>query len=201
MNLLSLGVCGTLHGLSRSTGELVSLPKLPSFSIAGATLDGFILGAIALTAITSYVLFRTRSGLIAQATGGYPPATEAAGFSVQWVRTSALLIAGAFAGFAGAYLVLGISQSFAVQTVDGRGFVAIAMVTFGRWRPWLVLAGTFLVGVFYFLSYRYQIINLGIPPSLINALPYAATLGIMIVAGRATTAPSALGQPYSRNKS
>ena len=150
---------------------------------------------LGLVALAGWGLFRTRLGLALRASGESPTAVTSAGFSVGRLRTLALVVAGGFAGLGGAYLSLGITPTFSDGMTSGRGFVAIALVAFGRWRPSLVVLGALLVGSLDALQYRMQ--GGGAPPQVLRMLPYLATFGVLLLAPKGRGgAPAALGRAY-----
>ena len=196
VNLFARGLTGTLL-LDRfgTSGTLISVPRLP----AAFRIDP-ILAALPFLALAAWFLLkRTGYGLALRATGEYPKAAEAAGFSVSALRMSAVLVSGLMGGLAGAYLTLGVSGSFAANATGGRGFVAIAMVTFGRWRPGWVLVAAGLIGLAESLQYRIQALGIGVPFQLMLALPYIVALAVLVIVGKGTLAPAALAQPYRRD--
>lgn len=151
------------------------------------------------------LLYRTRFGLTVRAVGESPAAAEAAAVRVDLVRWLALLVCGAMAGLGGAVLVVGDINLFGLNVTAGRGWVAIALVIFGRWNPILVLAGAIAFGLADALQLRIQAlgggINARVPYELFQALPYLATLSIMATAtiwSRRDVQPAALGIPYVR---
>ncbi len=192
INLLSLGVCGTLFEQQSKTGKLMNLPAVPAlvgkFDVIQLLL---IVGAISI----GWMLYRTSFGLKLRAVGEYPPAAEAAGFSPVRLQYQALLFGGVLGGIGGAYLALGVAQSFATEMVAGRGFIAIALVTFARWRPGGILLSALLLGAFEALQFELQLSGNQIPRSLLLALPYVATLIILVFVGKGTRAPQSLGTP------
>ncbi|MBS1728437.1 MAG: ABC transporter permease [Armatimonadetes bacterium] len=190
INLLALGVCGTLFEKQGATGKLLNLPAIPPLF---GKFDVILLLLIVASAGLGYVLYRTPFGLKLRAVGEYPPAAEAAGFSPAKIRYQALVIGGLFGGLGGAYLVLGVAQSFATEMVAGRGFIAIALVTFARWRPFGILLSAMLLGFFEALQFSLQLDGSNIPRSLLLALPYVATLVILVFVGKGTRAPQSLG--------
>jgi general nucleoside transport system permease protein len=192
INLLSLGICGTLFERRSATGTLLNLPAIPKLFLG---TDFVLVFLILAAAVFSILLYRTDWGLKLRAAGEYPPALEAAGFSPALYRLLALMIAGGFGGIGGAYIALGIAQSFATDMIAGRGFVAIALVTFARWKPhWMVVVAV-LIGTFETLQYELQLSKVAIPKSLLMMLPYLATLIILIVVGKGAKSPQSLGKP------
>lgn len=194
LNLLAFGVCGMLFEKSNgATGQLLSLPPLPR--VLGG-LDWALILLIGLAIGIGYALFRTEWGLRVRAAGEYPASLEAAGYSVSRTRFEASLLGGLMAGLGGAYYAIGVAGSFAPDMISGRGFMAIAMVTFARWKPFWALASACLLGYFETLQIQLQMSQQGIPKSLLIALPYAATLLVLVFSGKGANAPEALGEPY-----
>ena len=197
INLLSLGVCGTLFEKQGATGKLISLPAIPKLiGSVDIILILLVLGTVAI----GYLLYRTPFGLKLRAAGEYPDAVVAAGFRPARLRYQALLIGGAMGGIGGAYLSLGIAQSFATEMVAGRGFIAIALVTFARWRPIGIFLSACMLGLFEVLQFEIQMSGSEIPRSLLLALPYVATLLILVFVGKGTRPPQSLGAPLAESK-
>lgn len=161
--------------------------------------------ALALALGVSVLLARTRFGLSVRAVGESPEAADAMAVSVARTRWLALLIGGGMAGMGGAVLVLGQLNLFEINVSGGRGWIAIALVIFGRWNPLLVLGGAFLFGFTDALQIRVQAVSGGItstvPTEIFGALPYVVTLIVMVMAtvwaGR-DAQPAALGIPFRK---
>jgi general nucleoside transport system permease protein len=196
INLLSLGVCGTLFEKQGATGKLMNLPSIPKFF---GSFDVVLVFLILCAIAVGIVLYRTNYGLKLRAAGEYPEAVVAAGFRPAKLRYQALIAGGLFGGIGGAYLALGISQSFATEMVAGRGFIAIALVTFARWRPIGILLSAMMLGLFEVLQFELQMSGSQIPRSLLLASPYIATLVILVFVGKGTRAPQSLGVPLKEN--
>lgn len=195
INLLALGLTGTLfRARFGQSGALLSVAKLPEWN----GLDPVAVSMLASVPLVWWVLQRTGFGLALRAAGESTKAVEAAGFSVAVLRTACLSISGLFGGLAGGYLALGIAGSFAENMTAGRGFVAIALVTFGRWKPGWVLAAALLIGFAESLQFSLQADNVGLPHQLFVALPYVVALLVLVVAGKGTQAPDSLGVAYRR---
>lgn len=191
-NLLSLGLCGTAFERQSATGKLLNLPSVPPLF---GKFDVITLLLIATATSVGYWLYRTDSGLKLRASGEYPATLTAAGFSPRTVRNRAWWFAGLLGGLGGAYLSLGVTQSFATEMVGGRGFIAITLVTFARWRPLGVVFGAILLAAFEAIQFQLQLQGAQVSKSLLLSLPYVATLIILIIVGKGTQAPKALGQP------
>lgn len=193
VNLLALGLTGTLYRAQYSaSGRLLSVPRIPDLF----GLDPVLWWLLISVAVVSVLLMRTQWGLALRAVGEAPQAAEAAGYSVTKLRFTAFVIGGFFAGLAGTYLSLGINGSFSENCTAGRGFVAIAMVTFGRWKPAWVFAAALLIGGAETLQYSLQ--SDRIPFQLFIALPYVLALLVLVFLGKGAAAPKALGVPYHR---
>lgn len=197
INLFGLGVTSTLFDLGVDRGQKLSqvagLPKL--FGV----VDPVLLSLPFLGFGAYWLLFRTQIGLAMRASGEYPPAVESAGFSVVRLRLIGQSICGAFAGLAGAYLTLGISHSFIQNMTSGRGFIAIALVTFGRWKPGWVLGASMLIGFLEWLQYSVQGKSV-VPIQFFLALPYLVALVVLVIVGKGTQQPQSLGVPYRRSE-
>jgi general nucleoside transport system permease protein len=198
VNFLALGATGiAFRSLYGRSGGRTPLPEMPSF----LGLDPFVALTLLLIPAIWLLLFRSRWGLAARAAGEYPKAVAASGFSVVNVRVFALAIGGLLAGLAGAHLALGVAGSFAEGMTAGRGFLAIALVTFGRWQPaWTALAAL-LLGMAQSLQYSLQgraVLGIQVPSQLWLALPYVLALLVLVVVGSGSAAPNALGKPYEK---
>jgi simple sugar transport system permease protein len=161
--------------------------------------------SLALVIAVALLLTRTRFGLKVRAVGESPAAADASAVSVARTRWLALLIGGGMAGMGGAVLVLGQLNLFETNVSGGRGWIAVALVIFGRWNPLFVLGGAFLFGFTDALQIRVQAVSGGIastvPTEIFSALPYAVTLIVMVGAtvwaGR-DAQPAALGAPFRK---
>jgi simple sugar transport system permease protein len=186
----------------------VEIPWLRSIPGVGPVLfEQSILVYLSVVVIVavSWLLFRTRFGLSVRAAGEKPSAVDAAGVNVDRVRWIALLVAGAMAGLGGAVLIVGQLGFFRDSITAGRGWVAIALVIFGRWTPLRVFGGALLFGMTDALQLRIQAagggINSGVPFEFFQALPYLVTLGVVIVAtarSRDDAMPTALGTTFEK---
>lgn len=196
INLFALGLTSTLFRKRfGASGQLVDAPQIPGL-VGGVDLVMILL--VASVFGVTWLLYRSRWGLVTRASGEYPSAAEAAGYSVARLRWMAAIIGAVFAGVAGSYLSLGIAGSFAENMTVGRGFVAIAMVTFGRWRPIWVMAASLLIGYANSLQFNLQAKGIALPTELFVALPYLVALVVLVVVGKGTAVPAALGVPYRR---
>jgi len=206
LNLLAIGVTGAVYreafgiegaGLTLPTVAPVELPLLAQIPVLGPALFNLppaAYGALLLCPLTAWFLFHTARGLNLQACGEAPEAARAAGVSVVATRAACTLWGGALAGLAGAYLVLAHVGTFSEKMSAGRGFIAIAIVVLGRWRPGGALLGALLFGAFNALQFLFQALGAAIPYQLLLMVPYVMTLIAMLGALRHSRAPAALGR-------
>ena len=199
INILMFGIPGFLSGaFFLSSG---STPQLPREHLIPWTP---IIIAFALVPISWYVMYRTPFGLRLRAVGEKPEAADAAGVSVKRMRYSGVLIAGVLAGIGGAYLSIGQSSLFTRNMTSGRGFIALAALIFGKWRPFQTMLACLLFGFTEAVSYRMQAVKLpsgeDIPVQFIQMVPYIVT--IIVLAGfiGSSRPPRALGIPYQKEK-
>lgn len=160
--------------------------------------------AFALVGGVWFFLERTKPGLRLRAVGENPAMVDAAGVSVPMLRYGALMINGVLCGLAGSYLVLAQNASFSPNMTAGRGFIALAAMIFGKWKPLPTMFACLLFGFLDALAIRMQGVVLPgigeVPVQLIQALPYLLTVILLAgFIGRAL-APKALGRPYVKER-
>ena len=144
----------------------------------------------------AWFLFRTRWGLSLRAVGESPAAAHAAGVPVVRTRMLAVVFAGLMAGLAGAHLSVVHTGTFAENMSAGKGFIAIAVVVLGRWRPAAVLAAALFFGGAEALQFALQAVNADLPYPLFLALPYVLSLAALAGWFGRSQAPAALGSPW-----
>lgn len=145
-----------------------------------------------------YILYRTSWGLKIRAVGEHPLAAHSVGINVYRIRYLTLLATGALSGLAGAFLSVGVMNSFQENMTAGRGFIAYTSIVFGRWEPVGVLLGTTIFGATEALQFRIQTMGLGIPSQFLTAFPYVVTLLIIVLAGVKASWPASSGLPFKR---
>jgi simple sugar transport system permease protein len=201
-NQVATGLALTLLGLGLSglIGEsFVGQPGVQLWEIAG--IDILIPGAILLTAAVSYVLFRTKAGLVIRAVGNSHVSAHSLGYNVIAVRYLCVMFGGACAGLAGGYLSLAYTPQWVENMTAGRGWIALALVVFASWLPWRAVIGAYLFGAISILAYTVQTFGLGIPSQFLSSLPYLVTvIALVVISGnramtRANT-PACLGQAF-----
>ena len=210
LNLLAAGITGVLYrGIFGVTGQAlqvttfppVSIPLLSTLPTLGPALfqhTVLVYLAVSLVPLFTFFLFHLRGGLQLQAVGEHPQAAETLGISVRKVRILALAVEGILGGIAGSYLSLAYSNTFIEGMSAGRGFIALAIVIFGRWNPNGALWGSLFFGAATALQFHLQALGLRIPYQFVLMLPYVLTLFALVFLGTRTSAPAALGEPYTR---
>ncbi len=209
LNIFALGASTFLSQLFLTTrgGEVeiglssLPIPLLHRLPVVGRALfDHNILTYIGLlmVLVVSYILFRTRSGILIRAAGEDPHTVYSLGYRVNSIRWVALLFTGVMAGIGGAHLSLGELGFFTENMTAGRGFIAFSAVIFGRWKPLGCLLAVMLFGFADALQIRIQALGiLHIPPQFLAMLPYVVTVGTLAIFTRRMRPPAALGRPFS----
>ena len=200
INILMLGMPGLLSGaFFLSSG---STPQLPKEHLIPWTP---IVIAFAMVGVSWYVLYRTPFGLRLRSVGEKPEAADAAGVSVVKIRYWGVLLAGALAGIGGAYLSIGQSSLFTRNMTAGRGFIALAALIFGKWRPVQTMLACLLFGFTEAVSIQMQgAVKLpsgeDIPVQFIQMVPYVLTIVVLAGFIGSSRPPKALGIPYQKEK-
>jgi ABC-type uncharacterized transport system permease subunit len=210
INFLALGVTGyffiQIYGENGTPGNLPRIPNVPLADWLGFSKNSFFGNAIGnlnlmiwlsflLLVVAWVVLFRTPVGLRLRSVGEHPRAADTVGISVYKTRYVAVVISGILASLGGAYLAIGFLGSFNEGMTNGRGFIALAAVIFGNWRPFGAYAAAILFGASTALSFRLATYS-DSAAVLFQALPYVLTLiAVAGVIGRSIP-PAAVGRPY-----
>jgi len=200
INILMIGVPGFLSGaFFLSSG---STPQIPKEHLIPWTP---IVIAFALVPIAWYVLYKTPFGLRLRSVGENPEAADAAGVPVARMRYAGVLLSGILAGIGGAYLSIGQSSLFTRNMTSGRGFIALAALIFGKWRPVQTMLACLLFGLTEAVTIQMQgVVKLpsgeDIPVQFIHMVPYLLT--IIVLAGfiGSSRPPKAIGIPYQKER-
>jgi simple sugar transport system permease protein len=207
LTLLSMGATGTLYrtmfgstgaALNVPTSAPVAIPGLSALPVLGQALFAqppVTYLAYLLAPAIAWWLGHTHAGLALRAIGERPEAAEAAGVRVDRMRAAVVLIGGALGGLAGGTLVLAQAGTFAEGMSAGRGFIAIAIVVLGRWRPVGVALAALAFGAASALQFAFQAMDWKAPYQLFLVAPYLFTLAALAGAVGRTRAPAALGKP------
>jgi len=215
-NQVATGLALTLFGvgLSAFAGRAfvgLPIPRVPLLHIALLT-DLPVIGAllfhfdvleylgVALCAALSWLLNSTRAGLRLRAVGEAPATAHELGEPVTRIRYLAVLFGGAMSGIAGAYMSTALTPMWVEGMTSGRGWIALALVVFGTWKPWRVLGGAYLFGAVTVLQLYAQGLGIRVPSEFLSMLPYAATIIVLVVICR-DPRTILLNQPASLGRS
>ncbi|MFS8084357.1 MAG: ABC transporter permease, partial [Acidobacteriota bacterium] len=190
INILFIGVPAVLSGaLFLSSGSTPQIPKENTLPTLDHLLPGFLpqwriltdvsvisLLALIIVLITWYVLYRTPFGLRLRAVGENPEAADAAGVGVNRIRYVGVILSGALAGIGGAYLSIGNSSLFTRNMTAGRGFIALAALIFGKWRPVQTMLACLLFGFADAITIQLQ----GVPVSVTGAIQIGIGLALLL---------------------
>ncbi len=196
INLLANGVPAVL--LTALYGSSTDSPKveypLPLWGVGDLKFSPPVYFSVLAVILAWYVMYRTPYGLRLRATGEHPHAAASMGVNVRRMRYSAVVMSGVLAGTAGVFLSIGNLDSYVRNISAGMGFISLAALIFGQWKPLGVLGATLLFGFLQALSIAWGGRNL-IPDPLLTAMPYLITMVALVFTGR-SAAPKAVGQPY-----
>jgi general nucleoside transport system permease protein len=208
LTILGLGLSGQLGeifvgkpGIKLHPIPIPLLSDIPFFGRVLFSQDLIFYLSIALVIGINWFLFKSRTGLKMRAIGDNHGSAHALGINVIRTRYLAVMFGGACAGLAGAQLSLVYTPQWVENMSAGRGWIALALVVFASWRPWRVLAGGYLFGAVTIGQLHAQALGIGVPSQLLSALPYAATIVVLIIIShnRRTTlinTPASLGKPF-----
>ncbi len=209
-NMIGIGITGFLYrtmytesagALNLKTFPTIEIPFLSSIPFFGEVLfkhNIMVYATLLVIPLATFVLYKTAFGLSIRAVGEHPKAADTVGVNVFSMRYVSVMIGTALAAIGGAFLVLAYADQFVEGIVSGRGYIALAVVVFGRWKPWGAFWSSLLFGVFYALQLRIQTLpDVTIPYQFLQALPYLATLVVLISFNKSRVkTPKTLGVPY-----
>ena len=207
VNLIALGATGlgarALHAGSSAAPTLrtLSVPGLVEIPVLGPVLfeqTPFAYAAVGLAVAIGIFLARTRAGLRLRAVGDCARAADTEGVAVDRVRFGAVVAGSVLAGVAGAALTLALSDTFTEGMTSGRGFIALAVVIFGRWSTGGVVGAALFFGAATALQFRLQARGSGIPSPVFLMFPSLVPLAVLALAGGRSRAPADLGRAYPR---
>jgi simple sugar transport system permease protein len=189
---------GVLFPVSRF--ESVSIPILVDIPLIGEALfDNLVITYIAfiILIILNFILFKSTFGLNIRAVGDNPSAADSMGINVYKTRYLCGLVSGLASGLAGAYLVLGLAGVFSHGIIAGRGFVVLALVTFGRGKPFYILGGVFVFAVIDYIQLTMRVMGIGLAEAWLM-LPYIFTILAMALAPERGAVSKTIMIPYKK---
>ena len=186
-----------------STIQYVEQKKLFYVNIGGFEFSWFMLIAVVLLIVSHVLLYKTRFGLRLCACGEHPQAADSVGINVYKMRYAGVVISGILGGLGGlVYITSGVSEWKFENGVAGFGFLALAVMIFGQWKPMNIAMAALLFGLMRALSNVYVafdfLANLNIPGTVYNMLPYIISLVVLIFTSKKSRAPKAEGIPYDK---
>ncbi len=193
-----MGTVETVSGFSK-----VHIPWLSDLPVVGKIFfsqNVLVYGAFALVPIGWFVLNKTTLGLQIRAVGENPEAADSLGVSVARVRYFTIILGGILSGVAGASLSISLVNVFQQNMTSGLGFIAVALVYFGGWRPWGILGGALLFSMVNSLQLWVQVLGIPIPSDIAVMMPYIITILVLVIAVSRVRAPSALTKPFGRGE-
>jgi simple sugar transport system permease protein len=191
-------------GIPAPSMPRLHIPGLSDIPFLGPIVfsqDPLVYVSLALLAAVAWCFRSSHFGLILRSVGDSHDAAHALGYPVVAIRYAAVLFGGALAGLAGAYMSLAYTPMWAQDMTAGRGWVAVALVTFSAWRPFWLLIGAWFFGALMFLSLYVQAMGVAIPSALLSALPYLGTIVVLVLISRDARRirlhrPAMLGLPF-----
>jgi len=206
INILAAGLTAHLYQVflvpPRWPGSAGTFPELPIPVLSDIPFIGkalfthqpIVYAMLILTLVIHYVLFYTPWGLRMRAVGEHPQAADTLGINVYFTRYANVIIGGLLAGLAGVWLSLEWVGTFNINMTNGRGFIALAALIFGRWTPFGSFGAALLFGLANAIQIRTQTLNPDIPAEFLQMLPYVLTIVVATI--RRPIPPAAVGQPY-----
>jgi general nucleoside transport system permease protein len=182
--------------------EIPLLSEIPLLGQALFAQTPFTYLAFALAGLVAWVLYRTPLGLAVRAAGESPAAVAAQGLSVTGIRMGAVIVGSGFMAMGGAFLTMSAFDSFFFEMVNGRGWICIALVVFGSWRPGKAVLGAILFAAFDALQIRVQQTSFGadIPYQIFLMMPYILSILALVIMSRRAQVPAALMVPFNKGE-
>ncbi|MFK7880368.1 ABC transporter permease [Roseobacter sp.] len=216
LGITLLATSSTYYAYRLALPEVISPPKIEAFQpypipglaelpVIGPALFNqtpLTYAAFVLVALLSFTLYRTPLGLAVRAAGENPSAVAAQGLSVTGIRMGAVIVGSGFMAVGGAFLTMSAFDSFFFEMVNGRGWICIALVVFGAWRPGKALVGAVLFAAFDALQIRVQQTSLGaaVPYQVFLMAPYVLSIVALVLVSRRAEVPAALMVPFNKGE-
>lgn len=182
----------------------IHIPLLSDIPLLGPALlrfDPLVYFSFVMFAAISWFLYRTKMGLVIRTIGESPQSAHAIGYPVIRIRYLTVMFGGAMAGLGGAYLSIAYTPLWVENMTAGKGWISLALVVFATWRPLRVVLGAWLFGGMTILQLQGQALGLAVPSELLSALPYLATIVVLVLISRnrqllMLNFPASLARPF-----
>lgn len=210
INVLGSGLSATLYriifGVATNnapidTFDVLAIPLVKDIPILGEAFfqqKPIVYIAFLMVPLVSYYLFRTQSGLNLRSVGENPKVADTLGINVARTQYSAAIVGSAIIAMGGAFLSTGLLNSFSEEMVSGRGYIALAAVIFGRYKPTGIMAAAMIFMGGNVLANILMVTGSNIPYNFLTMIPYVLTIIALAAFARSAVAPAALGKPYKR---
>ena len=179
--------------------ELLGIDKSKSQLLQSAEIDITVIIAFMFAILVWFVLYKTKTGLRVRACGEHPGAADTLGINVSRIRYICTILSGVMAGLGGAVTSLAISYRYTPTVITGQGFIALAAVIFGNWKP----IGATMACLLFGFAQALTVVLAGtswLPSQILAMLPYALTLFMLVIFVSRSRPPKALGQPYFKGQ-
>ncbi len=207
--LFGLGLSDTLYRAFFAVGTTptvpiigdMNIPVLTSIPVIGRIFfdqNPLVYISIALIPVVAFFLSKTNLGMKITAVGENPRAAETMGVDVYRIRYLAVLIGAAFAGVGGAYFTISLLSTFILNVTFGKGFIALAMIYFGKWKPYRLFLPLIIFSFVDSLQLGVQAVGVPIKYFFLNMIPYITIIALIPILGRRAEAPAALMEPYKK---
>jgi simple sugar transport system permease protein len=191
-----LGTVETVKGFPKM--DIPGLSDIPGIGQIFFSQNVLVYLAYLLVPLAWFVLNKTTLGLKIHSVGENPDAADSLGVSVARIRYFTIILGGTLSGIAGASLSIALLNVFQQNMTSGLGFIAVALVYFGAWRPWGVLGGALLFSMINSLQLWIQVLGIPIPSDIAVMMPYVLTILVLVASVSRVRAPAALTRPFER---
>ena len=210
INILGSGLSATLNrvifGVNTTIAKIdtfqnLAIPGLSKIPVIGTALFNqmpIVYIAFLMVPLISYYLFRTQSGLNLRAVGENPRVADTLGINVYRTQYMAAIVGSAIIAMGGAFLSTGLLNFFTEEMVSGRGFIALAAVIFGKYKPTGIMVAALIFMAGNVVSNILQVAGAAIPYTFLTMIPYILTIIALAVFASRAVAPASLGKPYKR---
>ena len=180
--------------------KIINLKSLQNTTLSNLNVDVTVILAAVVVILTWFLLYKTKWGLRIRAMGEHPAAVDTLGVSVYKSRYLCVVLSGLLAGLGGGTITLAIISQFTPTAISGQGFIALAAVIFGKWRPFGAYLACLLFGFSQALVVMLGGGNLNVPSTLLAMIPYVLTIIMLVLFVGRSSAPKASGVPYEKGQ-